>query len=112
MEDREGNNEGFLLVFKLLNLSGLHTNVFRCSATTVACLDLDEPACVWGLPMNLLLLLLKAVGVVSAALLLDSGKGENNLEYLAFRGSLTNDCRPIPLPFLNCEVEGWSGVEI
>jgi hypothetical protein len=58
--------------------------------------------------MNLLLLLI-AVGVVSGALL-DSGNGENNLEYRAFRGSLTNDCRPIALPFLNREEEVWSGV--
>jgi hypothetical protein len=58
--------------------------------------------------MNLLLLLM-AVGVVSAALL-DSGNGENNLEYRAFRGSFTNDCRPIALPSLNREAEVWSGV--
>ena len=94
-----------------LNLSGLHTNGFRCSATTVGCFDFHEPACVGGLPMNLLLLLMAAVGVVSPAVL-NSGIGENNREYRAFRGSLTNDCRPIAVPFLNREAELWSGVVI
>lgn len=47
--------------------------------------------------MNLLLHLM-AVGVLSGAVL-NSGKGENNLEYLAFRGSLTSDCLPTALPF-------------
>ena len=91
-------------------MSGLHTNGFRCSATTVGCFGFHEPACVGGLPMNLLLLLM-AVGVVSTAVL-NSGNGENNLDYRAFRGSLTNDCRPIALPCLNREAELWSGVVI
>lgn len=50
--------------------------------------------------MNLLLLLMAAVGVVSPAVL-NSGIGENNREYRAFRESLTNDGRPIAVPFLN-----------
>lgn len=105
---REGNNEGFLLFFTPLNFNGLHTTGFRCRATTVGCLNFDESACVGGLPMNLLLLLM-AIGVVSAALLV-SGNGENNLEYRAFRGSLTNERRPSALSFLNLEAELWSGV--
>lgn len=54
--------------------------------------------------MNLLLLLMVA-GVVSASVV-NSGIGENSLEYRAFRGSLMNDC----LPLLNREAEVWRGV--
>lgn len=46
--------------------------------------------------MNLLLLLM-ATGVASD----NFGKGENNLEYRAFRGSWTNDFRFIELPLLS-----------
>ena len=45
-----------------LMVSGLHTNCFLCSAITAGCFDLNEPASIGGLPMNLLLLLM-AVGV-------------------------------------------------
>lgn len=93
-----------------LTFKGLHTSVFLCSATTVGCLGFQEPgAWVGGLPMNLLLHPI-AVGVLSKAVLLSSGMGENSFEYLAFRGSLTNDCRPFAFPFWYREREVWSGV--
>lgn len=92
-----------------LAFKGLHTSVFLCSATTVGCLGFQEPgACVGGLPMNLLLHLI-AVGVLSKAVL-SSGMGENSFEYLAFRGSLINDCLPIAFPFWCRDREVWSGV--
>lgn len=91
---RDSRASDGLLFF--MNLSGLHTTGFRCNAMAVGSLDLNELACAGGLPMNLLLLLM-AVGVVSAAVF-NSGIGENNLEYL-FRG--TNE----GLPLLNREAE-------
>lgn len=108
----EGNND-LLAFFMPLNFKGLHTNDFLCSATTVGCFGLHEPACVGGLPMNLLLLLMAVgVAVIVSVAVLNSGNGENSFEYLAFRGSLKSDCLPprIALPYWKFETEGCSGV--
>ena len=99
-------------------VSGLHTNCFLCSAITAGCFDLNEPASIGGLPMNLLLLLM-AVGVACSdgpmnLLLLLMAVGVactvapdallNREKILDIRrilcGSLTKDCLPTaPLLF-------------
>ena len=59
--------------------------------------------------MNLLLLLMAAIGVAASTAVWNSGNGENNFEYLAFL--VANNCGPnAALPFLNFEAEVWSGV--
>ena len=58
--------------------------------------------------MNLLLLLM-AAGVVSDGFL-NSGNGENNLEYLVLLGSRTKDCLSLVPPLLKPEADLWSGV--
>ena len=58
--------------------------------------------------MNLLLLLM-AAGVVSDAFL-NSGNGENHLEYLAFLGSRNNNGLSTVAPLFKPEAELRSGV--
>lgn len=60
--------------------------------------------------MNLLLLLM-AAGDVSDGLL-NSGNGENNLEYLAFLGSRANDGLSIVPTLLKPEADRRSGVVV
>lgn len=58
--------------------------------------------------MNLLLLLMAAIGVASTVVW-NSGNGENSFEYLAFLAA--NNCAPnAAFPLLNFEAEAWSGV--
>lgn len=97
MKHQEGNKD-LLVVFMPLNFSGLHTRCFLCSATTVGCFGFHDPACVGGLPINLLLLEPAAVGVASTVILAPSfscGNGEHTLDVRhTLCGSHTKDCLP------------------
>lgn len=106
------SNDFLLLVFRALNLSGLHTTCFFCNAMTVGCLGIHEPGCDRGLPWNLLLL--GPTGVASADITLDislRGNGEDTLDVRHILcGSHTNDCRPITRSVLTWAVELCRGV--
>lgn len=103
---QEVNND-FLLFFNPLDLNGLHTNCFRCSAITVGCFGFHEPAPpTWerGLPINLLLL--GPAGVPSTAARGVSfdcpPNGDCGLDVRhTLCGSHTKDCRPITRSFLS-----------
>lgn len=56
--------------------------------------------------MNLLLLLMAAMGVASTVVW-NSGNGENSFEYLAF---LAANGPNAAIPLFNFEAEVWSGV--